>query len=338
MCSLHFGPLVIPEEQGKKAIASGVVRTVRGKPSKFNEDLFSSVIAPNERLTKLERLISDHHVFDQLSDYVAAKMVLVASHRSQIGSEGRDYISAYRLLAGIAELLTQESPDVDRLCTIPTYSYPSFFDKGKKGDENYIDEIVPVSVQNEELSNDKILSDALQSWVFKYKSQHRISSLLLGKVWTRLHYCLNQVSESARNKVDYEGSNGDVVLGIVLSRYVWAIINASLIEESRYGYGYAKDVYKAMSKARNVDTSSRELTKNLSELSNNKLANLKMPFTMALLSCPLLWPFLGDNELKIAVGSLLSEEEKESFDKFSTVAKPEKLKISGLPIVGFFVS
>ncbi|HAV1357147.1 TPA: hypothetical protein JG824_002878 [Vibrio parahaemolyticus] len=334
----HFGPLVIPEEQGKKAIASGVVRTVRGKPSKFNEDLFSSVIAPNERLTKLERLISDHHVFDQLSDYVAAKMVLVASHRSQIGSEGRDYISAYRLLAGIAELLTQESPDVDRLCTIPTYSYPSFFDKGKKGDENYIDEIVPVSGQNEELSNDKILSDALQSWVFKYKSQHRISSLLLGKVWTRLHYCLNQVSESARNKVDYEGSNGDVVLGIVLSRYVWAIINASLIEESRYGYGYDKDVYKAMSKARNVDTSSRELTKNLSELSNNKLANLKMPFTMALLSCPLLWPFLGDNELKIAVGSLLSEEEKESFDKFSTVAKPEKLKISGLPIVGFFVS
>ncbi|WP_335922715.1 hypothetical protein [Shewanella algae] len=332
----HFGPLVIPEEQGKKAIASGVVRTVRGKSSNFNES-FETVIAPNKRITKLERLISDHHTFEQLSDYVAAKMVLVASHRAQIGSEGRDYISVYRLLAGIAELLTQESPDVDKLCTVPTYSYPSFFDKGKKGDENYIDEIVDLSPDITS-NHDELLNDALTSWVFNFRSQQRISSLLLGKIWTRLHYCLNQVSESARNKVEYERESGDIVLGIVLSRYVWAIINASLIEESRYGYDYNKDVYRAMSKARNVDTSSRELTKNLSVLNYDKADYSKIPFTMALLSCPLLWPFLGGSELKNIVSSLLSENEKKSFDKFSTIEKPEKMKISGLPIVGFFVN
>ncbi|EGQ8094588.1 hypothetical protein G4T96_001089 [Vibrio cholerae] len=335
----HFGPLVIPEEQGKKAIASGVVRTVRGKPAKFNETLFGTVIKPNERLTKLERLISDHYTFENLSDYVAAKMVLVASHRAQIGSEGRDYISAYRLLAGVAELLTQEHPDVDKLCTIPTYSYPSFF-KGKKGDEyNNIDEIDPVSAPAQDPSNDKILKDALEYWVSKYSGQYRFSSLLLGKIWTRLHYCLNQVSESARNKVEYKvGDSGDVVLGIVLSRYVWAIINASLIEESRYGYDYNQAVYKAMSKARNVDTSPRELAKNLNEFVSHKSNDSKMLVTMALISCPLLWPFLGDDELKTTVQKLLSPKEVESFDKFTSVSKPEHLRISGLPIVGFFVN
>lgn len=334
----HFSPLVIPDEQGKKAIASGVVRTVRGKPSKFEEKAFNDLIQPNTRLTKLERLIADHNSYDTLPDYVAAKMVLVASHRAQVTTEGRDYISAYRLLAGVAELLVQDNSDIEKLCTTPTYSYPSFFEKGKKGDDYNIDEIDIPETQVTDATYDKKLSHALKMWGMEQNNPQRFSSLLLGKIWTRLHYCLNQVSESARNKVKYDNVNNDAVLGVVLARYVWTIINAALIEECRFGYQYDKDVFKAISKARNVETSPRELVKNINELAQLKSDVSKLPFTMTLLTCPLFWPFLGEKELNDSVYKVLPTKFKKLFREFSSIEQTERLKISALPIVGCFVN
>ena len=334
----HFSPLVIPDEQGKKAIASGVVRTLRGKPRDFNEDNFKAITSSDKRLVKLEKLISGHYQFD-LPDYVAAKTVLLASHRAQTTTEGRDYISAYRLLAGIAELLTQSSPDIEKLCSTPTYAYPNFFAKGTKGGDYKIDEIdeIDETEKDEQSGNDnkdnaELLNSALSTWINDFKKQEKFSSLLLGKIWTRLHYSLNQVSDVARNKVKYDGISGDIVLGTLVARFVWAIINAVLIEECRYGYHENQKAINAISTAKNVETSHRELMKNISDLL--AAGDFKLPFTETLLACPLLWPFLGNKDLSSIVKKILPSSYIDAYDKFSTIEKPEKLKVSALPIVG----
>ncbi|TOQ61770.1 hypothetical protein, partial [Vibrio parahaemolyticus] len=55
------------------------------------------------------------------------------------------------------------------------------------------------------------------------------SSLLIGKVWTRLFYSLNQISDKAKSPCAYQEGKADIVLGELFARFVWAIINASLI-------------------------------------------------------------------------------------------------------------
>lgn len=334
----HLSPLLIPDEQGRKAVASGVIRTIRAKSDNFREDDFLSIISPNKRIPKLDSLVTQHGSFEKLSDFVAAKTVLVSAHRAQTATEGRDYISAYRLLAAISELLTNSESDIEKLSSIPTYAYPSFFDKGTKGDSYNIDEISNDEKVGSQSPHSDQLKNMIENWVNQNATGAKLSSLLLGKIWTRLHYSLNQVSESARHKVKYDGqTSGDIVLGTLLARCVWALINSALIEEWRYGFDNNPQNINALGMAKNIETSPRELIKNLNDLLDSGVEMVKLPFTKALITCPLLWPFLADGELQQTITKVIPKNVAESFKSLTEIDKPEKLQISALPIVGFFV-
>ncbi|MFP1922953.1 DUF815 domain-containing protein [Lonsdalea quercina] len=365
LCS-HFSPIVLDQYNPnnssnknsiKKGILSGVIRTPRsmGASTRTKFEKFLKYFQINEgiRIKTLSSLRNNHESFkdnDDLKNYIAAKAVLFSSHCVIAITEGRDYISAYGLLAAIAELLdTNKSKKeniilrkLHNLTNLNTYSYPMFLKGQDTGSEDTNDDNEDDSEKTFLDSDD--FSCLMKKWV-ENTPKSDFSSLLIGKIWTRIHYTLNQISESARGKITYNTNDkNDIVLGVLFSRFIWSIINSSLIEECRYSKGIDEKFIKSINNAKNTNESPRELIKNIDSLTKNQIDwGQSLPLTYSLVSCPLLWPFLGEykngkgeesKDLFDKIKLILNDDE--TFEKIAEHSEPSKLKISALPIMGCF--
>ena len=364
----HFSPIVLDQynpNSNKLAIISGVLRTPRRKASSFDEDSFDHlpVISnrDHKRITSLSALYKGYTEYDKASwnlrDYIAAEAVLVSSHHVATSTEGRDYISAYSLLAALAELLSADSEErQDSLAGLQTYAYPTFLDGSAQGNDEglYSDEadsdsdgqsLSSIEANNSSSKHKVTFEKMLDDWK-KSQRYTTFSSLLIGKIWARLHYTLSQISEGCGEKVNYDKANPkeklNVSLGVVFSRFVWTIINSSLIEECRYRTNIDHRFKTAIRNAKNTNTSPVELVANIKKLAGLDFSG-HLPFTWQLITCPLLWPFLGKyldgkgiikRDLYENVSVLLGNSS--NFISVARYSEPSSLIISALPIMGAF--
>ncbi|MGL0949681.1 P-loop NTPase fold protein [Vibrio vulnificus] len=355
----HLSPIILNHltTTNNKAIASGVVRTPRRISDRsFDTDIFSKIISLEEesrlRTSSIDNLAKER-TLTSFADYVAIKTILISAHKAQTTTEGRDYISVYALLASLSELLS-ESEGYDNsnllagLCSIPTYTYPHFLQGSTKGDEDDIEDYDGNYIDESNSTHLDRLESILEKWrITSLQLNTKFSSLLIGKVWTRLFYSLNQISDKAKSPCAYPEGKADIVLGELFARFVWAIINASLIEECRYRIDTDRDQSNFIRSAKNISSSSNELVVNLSSIlkSNVKFKD-DLPLTYSLISCPLLWPFLGDTSISDNVKSIIQQSCEgdtqqamlSDFQDISEIKNPAKLFISTLPIIGCFRS
>ncbi len=354
--SAHYSTIIL-HQVPSKAIKSGVVRFPRSTvESKFETEKFSSIIGVgNERITTLNALLNQHiNESWSYTDYIAAKTILISSHSASTSSGTFDYCSPYVLLAAVSHLLENNSDwSIEKLTGISTYGYPTFFNSGVSGDAGFDDNTMAT---NDIVKSDTKHIDELNKTIniWREKIPHvNASSLLIGKIWSRILYTFNSISESAQSKIKYsvDSESSDIVLGVFMSRIIWGLINSTLIEESRYLIGQREKTISFS--AKNISTSPVELINNINQLRIDDDPSpykniLDLPITLSLVSCPLFWPFLGTyikgngskgNELYDLFHQIIDKHNTELSAEFKKVAEksePSVLAISRLPIVGCF--
>lgn len=362
----HFSPFILDfKGANRPVVMGGVARLPRSsKPgdnfiqclkNHFNlEDIDS-----NFRIKTLNDLIKKQDEKNtSFVEFLSAKSITMSSHSSLTKNEGRDYLSSYLLLSVIGELLSAGDNEINldilisKFGSIQTFSSPSFVNIEAQGSGETLDmgvEEQNVDITGEDIVNNNRLNELLVNWVGKNKSkENKVSFLLVGKVWSRIHYTLNSISEIAntRKVVDSEGNTRYIFLGELMTRWVTGIINSSLIEEARYKPKFDGLLVSSLSKAKNVASASNVFIQNLNIVFShyeNNIVKIKeeLPFTTCLLLCPLLWPFFLSEITKVEIRSTLEEIIKNDFDKIDFLDELflERHKglefVSRLPIIGW---
>jgi hypothetical protein len=162
------------------------------------------------------------------------------------------------------------------------------------------------------LSNIKNNIDCyIKSWKEDNNASHNaISSLLLGKIWTRLNYSISNASSKMNTRHQ--------LLSVAMEKFIWVILNSFLIEEARYIFAANQSIIDALSNAKNVASASTVLISNLSnvidtikkenEKGNKTQLKEKLPLTYLMATCPLLFPFL-------ATGSSTTDDREKLFSQ-----------------------
>lgn len=377
----HFSPFVWENENSKK-ISSGIIRIPRRTPKNFNDDdfikLLSATFNKDNEVKRFSSLgnFEKYHTNSNVNflEYIAAKSVLVSSHSMMTKNEGRDYVSSYCLIASLSELLVSDKLDdkLSQLSSVQTFGFPAFVNIQGEGDEISLEDTSSPSTASSNDFDDKLIA-LLETWKGNNSQNRKIfSSLLVGKVWARVMYTLTSISEkAAKDKVVYiesqiKSQKHDVLLGTVFSRFIWGMINATIIEETRYSKEINTALVRKIQNAKNVTTSPTELIKNLKSaidefapsssgsivlraLAPSGEDNFKktLPLTYSLISCPLVWPFIGEYiDNKGATRGDLQELIEEVVSDFKTFVEDEVYEsyldgqafISRLPIMGCFLS
>ncbi len=311
--SAHFSPFVFSKYSVKeRQVNGGVARLPRSSspgtafPNAIR--LYYGTEGSAKKITTLNNFVAEHNKNKTtFIEFLSAKTAIIASHSMIAKSEGRDYLSAYCLISSLSELLSCKDDEVShrliQLTSIQTFGAPSFADveaAGEGSSENNEGDELATSDEVEGNSHHESMVYLITTWKENGKSQS-FSPLLIGKIWARIMYSLASISENAKkNTVKVKEGSGkpkDILLGTLLSRFVFGIVNAILIEEVRFSKGGDEDLINKFSKSKNVASSSTEFYKNLkivnAKYSENELLH-NLPITASMLSCPLLWPYLGE--------------------------------------------
>ncbi len=330
-----------------------------------------------------------------LLDYISIQTILISSQSAITTTTTADYISSYTLLSSIAELLAckheysinnldvansdeKSKPEnletfvfnkFKKLRTIQTYIYPTFLDRRNQGDPDETEDAIESKNEDfEPLTNnvsgeDLVLRKLLTKWIEDVPSNISASPLLLGKMWTRIHYNLIKISDQVFKSTT---ARKGLLLPDLFTRFIWSIINSILIEECRYIYHIDKDLNKSnngfiqnMSGAHNTTDSPKKLIENIDSLYNSQSDDnnvsfdfyKQFPFTYALISCPLLWPFLLCEKSRALNDKLIKREIFNIQDNINitlqnaltsaqlNITSPNEYKdltIAKLPIMGCF--
>lgn len=307
----HFSPFVFSKDGGKtRAINGGIARLPRSSApgvdfsTAINE--YYGVDGVNTKIATLNNLVSTHDKDDvTFTEYLSAKTVLIASHSMIAKSEGRDYISAYCLLATLGEFLTCNDNEITQkltqLSSIQTFGGPAFADIEAEGEGVNDEDGASGDNDDESRINDHHSKAVTLILAWKKVSNNAsLSPLLIGKIWSRVMYSIANVSDVAKKQKVKNGTSAprDILLGTLLSRFVFSIVNAVLIEEVRFSKNLNPDLISKFSKSKNVASSSNELLTNLKGALSAYPESSKMeealPITTSLITCPLLWPYLGE--------------------------------------------
>jgi GTPase SAR1 family protein len=377
----HFSPFILDvTDNTKPVIMGGIARLPRStKPHLKFEQFLTEYYRPADyngalfqRIRTLNHLIKNQ---DEQStnfiEFLSSKTITMSSHSTLAKSEGRDYLSCYLLLSVIGELLNAGDNKVElnslisKFGSIQTFSSPAFVNVEAQGNDggdahdgatDTINES-NADLSNEDIENNKKLKVMIELWVKQNGSiNDNVSFLLIGKVWSRIHYTLNSISEIARTRrmtamtATIANNSHYIFLGELMTRWVMGIINSALIEEVRYKPKYEEELFNAFSKAKNVAVASNVLRQNLKSAFDhyeNDVQKIKinLPFTYSLLMCPLLWPYFlaevnNPASIKKALTSMMKNEFKDEVNvnilNGLFLERHEGLAfVSRLPIVGW---
>lgn len=323
----HYSPLIA---ERAKDVELGVLKVPRGLTNIYQQGLmekinsvFGSDIIESENniaLANIETLASKIDVIEEIlhvnksleeSSYkkslmLSGKAITLASH-SVLETTGKsDYVSIHCLLASLSTLLLCKKDDiglaVNKLSGMPTFGFPDFI-KSKNVNPAVSNNTEDLDdTQNGALSGVKSNIDCyIKSWREDNDASHNaISSLLLGKIWTRFNYSIANTSSKMNTK--------DQLLSVAIEKFIWVILNSFLIEEARYTFSANQSIIDALSNAKNVASASTVLISNLSSVidaikkENEKEDEVKLkeklPLTYLMATCPLFFPFLATGSSK----------------------------------------
>jgi len=219
----------------------------------------------------------------------------------QFGNTQR-YLSIYNILGLIANLLSiNESKPQERREKIrdqlergrntPTVSLPDWQglasltdDYDELEDTDEAEETDAESSEprrkthNEELD---IIVGRIDIWLQacdQLKKFHFPSAVLMGKIWNRLYFSLDNISSASRSE-----TYNDIRCAKAMELFAWALINACLVEEVIY-HQPASDRKPGPIKLNNPRTSGIPV---IEKFINNKPAPEIAPLTFMIASCPL---------------------------------------------------
>ncbi|WP_038907632.1 P-loop NTPase fold protein [Dickeya oryzae] len=320
--SSHLGAVIFLKLNNTNKTHGGLIRVNRRKINSkdFDEDGFklstgwgySDVIGSLDRLSsdidKKERG-RDKYSYDYF-DYVSAVAILASSFSVQDGAEKRDYISILNLLALIVKCLESENINIRNFISMQTYGNPNSIkepliflssnDNNESMDDSFEDSFSYDEYNDGENINNKNLNDDISEWRKSSGCYAKCSPLMIGKIWERLQYTLNSISEHANKEKSFyhlNGEKGDMILDVLFSRMISGVINSVLIEEIRFGIDVPPDLISLFSSARNVSSSSDELIINMNRVGRfiDKKSEWSfkdsLPFTYMMINFPLFIPF-----------------------------------------------
>lgn len=192
----------------------------------------------------------------QLKAAIAASAVPTSSVRAypaiafcqsgvkQYGNTQR-YLSIFNLLGLIANLLAMESYDrgtrsksildlLNKVRNTPTVSLPNWKDlAATDSDEDDVDDTTHSDGSEEQKALETLVRQ-IEQWLetcAQLKHQFHPSAVLLGKIWNRLYFSLDNISGAMRAN---SRSIEDTRCAKAMELFAWALINACLVEEVDY--------------------------------------------------------------------------------------------------------
>ncbi|OYQ78229.1 hypothetical protein B9T12_05090 [Wohlfahrtiimonas chitiniclastica] len=348
-------------ETTKIGTLGGIIRTMK---SQRNNRLFHKVNYGNvfegsdlKDFTPIQSINTLLNIYatqtpDSMMDYIATQSILISSLSLKNRSKTEDYISCYLWLAGISELLSEDSTanfreKLEELRSVKTYSIPHFL---QEKEETSDDDII-IDEEFQSNTSDQY-EQAFIDLMIKWKEQIgdlSINPLLIEKICNRIFYTLNNISNTSSKLTS---NNKKKLLPQLFSQFIWSVINAYLIEECRYSKTSNQQLINSIKKADNTNESSKLLVMNLTNIfKQNDQLNFKnsLPITHALISCPLIHPYIFndtsellniihtkilDSKFQNSIKSIL-QKQNISEEYFITIAL-NNLNVSRLIIMGCF--
>lgn len=240
-----------------------------------------------------------------------AKAAIAASLSSVVSINLMDFSSVFNLIGAIADLSAchRERRSVvnafnksiaQPTCIVPPWSAAATRAGMKKADTD--NEEAEDSYQDEENSFSDVI-DSISGWlnvVEEIEPNIRPSALLIGKVWTRLYFNLNNIADQHKTKLFSDSHSGRMAkqsnAAKIMRFNVLALLHAVLVEESLY-HSISDDEYLGEGLRLNPVTSIDEFEKKIRVIDDAlKESGITWkennPLFFLLISCPLLHPFI----------------------------------------------
>ena len=234
---------------------------------------------------------------------------MAASLSTVASSNLMDFSSVFNLIGAIADISAchREKSVISKTfnkaiaqptCIVPPWSTAATR-AGMKGAEN---EEVKDSYQEAENDFSGAI-DKISTWldqVDRVEANVCPSSLLIGKVWTRLYFNLNNIADEHKKRLSSDSGSGRMAsqsnAAKIMRFNVLAFLHAVLVEESLY-HSISSKEYLGEGLRLNPVTSVDEFEKKLREMKNELATAEKTweethPLFFLLISCPLLHPFI----------------------------------------------
>lgn len=311
-----------------------------------------------------------------------AKAAMAASLSTVASNNLMDFSSVFNLIGAIADIsaCSRERPAITNAfnkviaqttCIVPPWSEAAaraeMKGSSKSADKDTAVLDVDLDPKDDDVADDsqqdeiREFSDAItkvEEWLKKVNEIEigiRPSALLIGKVWTRFYFNLNNVADQHKTRLYNDAESGRMAsqsnAAKIMRFNVLAFLHAVLVEESLY-HSVSDKEYIGEGLRLNPVTSVDEFEKKINVInkelkSDNKTWKDTHPLFFLLISCPVLHPFIfpvgGINcsvralskeksflELigEIVGDKLLSEEEWESLSKSDIQIITEKQQAS----------
>lgn len=303
----------------------GLLRLNRSKPKSTSTS--TSTSKQNSQIP-----IPDTAVYDSSKEasFLARLAVDIASS-DLAGRNMHSFISIPNLLGGIADLMEGFEPTgkddslkalLAKLAFRTTCSAPPWasLDKSAAGDID--DESADVDEHDLEVptGSESIIS-TIRTWLLFVKEPIagvNASSILIGKIWTRLYFNLTNIAEAHGNNLgSRDGLKGtkstDTNAAKIMRFNVIALLHAVLFEEDAYHKTGSMPIFTEIGERKNPVTSVELFVDKLDKLKRScgeaQEIKRRLPIFYLLITCPLLHPFL------FAEGSILASA-KSKEDKF----------------------
>ncbi|MBN0989358.1 archaeal ATPase [Amphritea pacifica] len=254
-----------------------------------------------------------------------AKVAMASSLSSVVSNNPMDFSSVFNLIGAIADISAchRERAAIANAfskaiaqptCIVPPWSEASARAEMKKSDN----EEVKVEEIQQKTEND--FSDAINKisqWLDKVagiEGHIRPSALLIGKVWTRLYFNLNNIADEHKKRLYNDSIHGRMAsqsnAAKIMRFNVLAFLHAVLVEESLY-HSVSDEKYLGEGLRLNPVTSVDVFETKLREMkalleSKGKTWEETHPLFFLLINCPILHPFIfpvgGVNSSKKSYG------------------------------------
>lgn len=246
------------------------------------------------------------------SSFLARLSVDIASSDLS-GRNMHSFISIPNLLGGIADLMESseliEHEGIEenlkaclaKLAFRTTCSAPSWASVDKSAVNNASEEINPTESDIELPAGSEPIISIINKWlrIVKENNEHvKPSSILIGKIWTRLYFNLTNIAEDhgyyLGSKDGLIGTKATDTNAAKIMRFnVIALLHAVLFEEDAYHKTGYYPVFTEISDRKNPVTSVDLFYQKLEKLSNaQEEIKTRWPIFYLLITCPLLHPFL----------------------------------------------
>ena len=267
-------------------------------------------------------------------DYLARLSVDIASS-DLAGKNMHSFISIPNLLGGIADLIEgavnveRSEPDIGNLKKLlaklafrTTCSAPPWASSDKSAiNQNDEDDIESDELNYGDAEGENTALKAISEWILLVKAvsaKIQPSSILLGKIWTRLYFNLTNISEShginLGTPVNQKNTKSTQTNAAKIMRFnVVALLHAVLFEEDAYHHVSSKSLFTEIDERKNpvstVDLFVNKLEKLLDPDNKSKKID-ELPIFHLLITCPLLHPFLFADKSKNETTRVNTKEEK----------------------------